>query len=230
MNYEDLKKNHPEFFSNQKAAIEIITDEKVIQDWQSDYREKLSKQGKPTDWALIGVVYEDPYSILVRDLVKFPDGALGTHIRSYSPKTLNGCQAVAVLPILEGKVLLLHHFRHATRNWHYELPRGYGDANITAEQNARKELKEETSWDTTNLFPLGELHENTGIDGMPIQLFLARLEESQRPAVEMPEIAEGIESLEFVSIEDFERMIRDETITDGYTLAAYARAKLRGYL
>jgi len=31
-------------------------------------------------------------------------------------------------------------------------------------------------------------------------------------------------------VSEFERMIRDNEIADGFTLAAYARAKLRGLL
>ncbi len=230
MNYVELKQEHPELFSNQDAGIKIILDEQIIGDWQVEYRKKLMEAGDPLDWADIGVVYQDPYLILARDLVQFPNGYLGSYIRSYSPKTLMGGKPVAILPVLAGQVLLLHIFRHATRRWHYELPRGYGEGRLSAEDNARKELAEETGWHSAEMLPLGELHENTGREGLPVYLFLARLSESQRPMEDKPVEEEGIDRIQYTPMPEFESMIRDQIITDGFTIAAYTRARLKGYI
>ncbi|MGP3928192.1 hypothetical protein [Streptomyces sp. 8N616] len=69
------------------------------------------------------MVYEDAYVMLLRDPVRFPDGRTGTYIRSVSAMQEPGC---VVLPLLGGEVVLLEHFRHATRSWHWEVPRGFG--------------------------------------------------------------------------------------------------------
>jgi ADP-ribose pyrophosphatase len=41
---------------------------------------------------------------------------------------------------------------------------------------------------------------------------------------------EGIQQLQTVEVEEFEKMIRDNKITDSFTIAAYTRAKLNQLL
>jgi ADP-ribose pyrophosphatase len=57
------------------------------------------------------------------------------------------------------------------------------------------------------------------------QLFFAEVE-SYTDA----EIGEAITDILPTPLPEFERMIRDNEITDGFTLAAYTRAKLQGLL
>ena len=64
----------------------------------------------------------------------------GTYIRILPRRPES---AVAVLPVLNGKILLLRHFRHSLRKWMWEIPRGFGEYGITAAENAEKELREE---------------------------------------------------------------------------------------
>jgi len=44
------------------------------------------------------------------------------------------------------------------------------------------------------------------------------------------EAQEAIAEIIATTVPEFERMIRDDEITDGFTLAAYTRAKLKGLL
>ena len=50
---------------------------------------------------------------------------------------------VVILPVKDGKILLMHNFRHATRSWQWEIPRGFGEPGVSAEDQARAEVSEE---------------------------------------------------------------------------------------
>ena len=84
----------------------------------------LRQVGAPAESAQFGVAFSDSFVLILRDAVRFADGSLGTYLRSVPPE--GSFPGVVVLPIWQGHVLLVRHFRHATREWHLELPRGFG--------------------------------------------------------------------------------------------------------
>ncbi|MCI0564616.1 MAG: NUDIX domain-containing protein, partial [Nitrososphaera sp.] len=124
----------------------------------------------------------------------------------------------------DGMILIMRHFRHATRSWHWEIPRGFGEAGVSAEENARNEVEEEVGGVVAELISLGILHNNAGLEGHEEKLFLARL-----LSIGQPGQNEGIQSFRWVSVLELEGMIASGEITDGFTIAAYARAKLNGF-
>ncbi len=226
MDYFSLTKHYPSLFDNTNAALQIISDEQIIKAWQNKRRLYLREKYLPENWADIGVVLDDPYIVVLRDLVEFPDGSLGGYSRLYHRAFLEaGSGGVVVLPEYQGKILLLHQYRHATRQWHYEVPRGFGEPNIPIEENARKEIEEETGGTITKLVSLGIIHGNTGYDSMSTSLFYAKL-----ASVGAPEINEGIESFVWLTVKELEEWIANEKITDGFTIAAYTKAKLKGLI
>ena len=224
--YKKIVQTHKRIFLNDDSfPIKIILVDDLIREWQETKRQELLEKKDPPQWADIGVILDDPYIIVLRDLVEFPDGRLGGYFRVINRADLEGGKSVAILPVFNNKILLQHQFRHATRAWHYEIPRGFGEPNISAEENAHKEIGEETGGKIKNLIPLGLYHSNTGLDGNDIHLFFAELE-----SIGEPDINEGIENFHLVTTEELEEMIRSEKITDGFTIAAYTRAKLRGLI
>jgi ADP-ribose pyrophosphatase len=138
---------------------------------------------------------------------------------------LKGGQGVVVLPAMNDKYLLLRQYRHPTRSWSYEFPRGFGEPGVPAEQQAKNEVNEETRGEIADLTDLGIYHSNTGLEGNKVKLFFAHLNSIGEPAQ-----AEGVESYLWVSLAELEEMIATAKITDGFTIAAYTRAKLRGIL
>jgi ADP-ribose pyrophosphatase len=168
------------------------------------------------------VVYEDRYQILLRDAVRRPDGSLGTYVRATSA---SGAVGAAVLPVLGDKVVLLRHFRHATRKVHLEIPRGFGEPGVTAEDQARQELSEETGSTAQQVIPLGGIHPNTGASADMVELFYARVLQLGEP-----QTAEGIAGLDLIGVADLASLIADGEITDAFTVAAWARASLKGLL
>jgi ADP-ribose pyrophosphatase len=221
--YEELRKQAPELFVNPPdGVIEIVTDPADVLAAESTMRDRLVDRGLPASWSETGVVFEDQYTVIVRDAVRLPDGTLGTHVRSLAPAGIPG---VVILPVMAGHVVLVRHFRHSTRGWHLELPRGFGSPGSTPEDDARRELLEEIGAEATALVDLGRIHPDTGMSSSSVCLFLAEVD-----AIGEPEAEEGISAIEMVTTERFEELIRDGQITDGFSINAYARARLLNLL
>ena len=222
MDYLALQKNFPALFDNENALLKIITDEKTITAWQAERVVQLAAKNQPADWAEIGIIYSDAYFMVLRDLVQFPDGQLSGYSRVIGQANLRGGRGVVVLPVYQEKILLLHQYRHPTRQWHYEVPRGFGEENTPDADNARKEIEEETGGKISELVSLGLFHNNTGFEAYPVSMFFARLE-----SIGVPNANEGIESFTWLDVETMEKWIADEVITDGFTISAFTKARLK---
>lgn len=222
--YLAFARANPALFVNPpEGGFIIVLDEAEIREIEAYMAAKLKAKGMPEDWARVGIAFQDQYALLLRDAVRFPDGTPGTYIRfvgsEFAPP------GVVVLPIYQDQVLIVRHFRHATRTWHLELPRGFGKPGLSSEQCAREELSEEIQGTATRLIALGTVYPDAGADAGHVDLFYADV-----ASYGTPDANEGIVELLSVTVRDFERMIRENVITDGFTLAAYARAKLQGLL
>lgn len=221
--YLALVRARPELFRNPEgAAFEILLDEAEIHQAEAHVARQLAKFGAPQKWAEVGVAFRDQYVLLLRDAVRFADGSLGTYIRMVAPE--NSFQGVVILPVWQGQVLLIRHFRHATRGWHLEVPRGFG-TDPDPEVSARRELAEEIGASGIKLTGLGETYPDAGADSSAAALFYAEV-----GAYGAPELHEGIAAILPTPLAQFERMIADGELTDGYLLAAYARAKARNLI
>lgn len=203
--YNSYLAEHPELFDNPpEAAFEIVSDP------------DLQKA------AGAGLMYRDDYVKLLRDAVRFPDGSIGPYVRLV-PASLRG--GAAVLPLLDGRIVLLRHFRHATRKWHWEIPRGFSGDGELPEETARREIIEELKAPDPRLFDLGSMYPDTGASTVLTRLYLAILS-----SIGDFEVAEGIKSVRLVTPDEFDSMARDDQITDSFTLASFLRARLNGHL
>jgi ADP-ribose pyrophosphatase len=219
--YFNLIKTHPSLFTNPPSGgFSILLDEEEIRESEAQMSQMLEASGKPTQWSRVGIVYRDQYLLLLRDAVRFPSGLLGTYIRFVSLRP--GIVGVAVLPVYQQQIVLIRHFRHATRTWHLEIPRGFS-MEASSEDDAKREIGEEINGTISKLTPLGQVHPNTGMHSDLVALFYAELE-----AYGSPESEEAITNIFLISLQEFEHMIRENEITDGFTLATYARAKAFG--
>jgi len=218
--YFDLVRTRPELFRNPEgAAFVILLEEAEIREAEAHVAGQLAAFGAPTDWAEVGVAFRDQYVLLLRDAVRFADGSLGTYIRIVAP--VNSFQGVVVLPVWQGQVLLIRHFRHATRAWHLEVPRGFGSDSDPA-VSARRELAEEIGASDVELIELGEMYADAGADSSSVAMFYAEV-----ASYGAPEVREGITAILPTPLPELERMIADGELKDGYLLAIYARAKAR---
>lgn len=122
----------------------------------------------------------------------------------------------------DGKILLVRQFRKPMEEAYLELPAGKLEKNLTPEENAFKELEEETGYKCQNLTSLGAYATSPGYSDEIIHLFVAEgLYEGQK----------GGDDDEFIDIvrmtdEEFMDGLRSGTIKDLKSVAAYTLAKL----
>jgi ADP-ribose pyrophosphatase len=154
----------------------------------------------------IGIVYEDRYWIWVNDPVKFPSGSLGVYGRIITRGSLRGCAGCAILPRLpDGRIMLNCNYRHATRSWELEIPRGFADAKEKPEECARRELKEETGFCVDEITLLGKMPPDTGQSSTAAFVFLADVHQIDLPKRDE---SEAIDRLIPFSIEELREGFR----------------------
>lgn len=214
---------NPRWFGNEPGGITVVTEPGEMARVEAAMAATYAARGLPEDWARVGVRYEDPYLMLVRDAVVFPDGTPGVHHRVLRPGFEPS--GVAVLPCLDGRVVLVRHFRHATRSWHWECPRGATDPGETIEQSAIREVAEEIEGEVAHLRLLGRIHGSTALMGMSVALAWAEL-----TSVGKTQSAEGITGTRLVSPAELDAMIVNGEITDAFTLGCILHARLGGLL
>ena len=218
--YLALARERPDRFHNPPGDIyEILLDPARIAHASREAETSRRREGLSAVDTRVGVLAEDPYLISMRDAVRFADGSYGLYNRLLVPS------GAAILPIMGETIVLLHRFRHGTRAWHLEIPRGSFSGVGTRADEARRELQEEIGAVAHELIDLGTLHSTTGCLDEEHQLYVARIS-----GVGAPDRHEAIASLQRFSVPVMEAKIADGTITDGPTLAAFLRARLRGHL
>ncbi|QYK47918.1 MAG: NUDIX hydrolase [Phycisphaeraceae bacterium] len=225
--YQALVAADPALFAKEgKRPIEILTAAEEINRAREATAARLREAGHPEEWARPGLHYEDEYFRVLRDPVRFASGKLGMYVRIIPPAVARGSAGAAILPILgDDKVVLLNHYRHATRQWHLEIPRGFAEAGETCEAAARRELKEEIGSEDAMWTPLGQMHTNTGLTSDFAHLFVAHVM-TWDPAKAKNEESEGME----VPLAQFRSKIASGEITDSFTIAAWTRAAVSGLL
>jgi ADP-ribose pyrophosphatase len=218
--YRALIRERPECFTNPEGDVyEILLEDHLIDRAQREALTSRDAEGLSTSDTRVGVLADDPYLLVLRDAVRFADGRYGLYNRLIVPA------GAAILPVIGDSIALLHRFRHGTRQWHIEAPRGSFSGIGTRIEEAERELLEEIGAKPVELIDLGELHSTTGVFDELHQLYLAKI-----VSVGSPDRHEAIESIRVLPIPTVEELIASGDITDGPTLALFLRARLRGYL
>ena len=216
--YLALVRERPDQFTNPPGDIyEILLDDEQVEHARRDAFAHRQAEGMRTDDTRVGVLAVDPYLMVLRDAVRFADGSYGLYNRLLVPS------GAAILPVLGDSIALLLRFRHGTRRWHLEAPRGSFSGHASRVEEARRELIEEIGSVPTEMIDLGQLHSTTGCLDEEHQLYLARID-----GVGKPDKHEAIESIKLLPVATVERLAADGEITDGPTLALLLRARLRG--
>lgn len=215
--YFEIMKQYPELFLPDDAPIRIITNKKYIEKWQKKNQNIDNK---------IGVLLQDKYITIIRDLVQFSNGSMSGYNRIFNTAVFNqGSSGSVVLPVFDRKILLIKIFRHPIRQWSFEIPRGFGEANLTPIDIVRQEIFEEIGGIIKDVIPLGVIHSNTGLEGNTIHTYLIYISEIGNARKE-----EGIDQILQIDTSEMESMIAHGKITDGLTISTYTRAKLLGLL
>jgi ADP-ribose pyrophosphatase len=171
LRYLNLIQEFPESFGPlgkwQQGEIEVILNPELIRKIENQTRLRMVSKGiQETDakaWSAVGIVAEDQYWIWLRDAVIFPSGVYGTYDRLMWKSGLNGVCGVIILPLLSTKKIVVNiNYRHATRSWEIELPRGQKKKGEPIEKAAARELKEETGYHISKCIYLGTIIPDSG--------------------------------------------------------------------
>lgn len=219
--YQALAAARPELFETAPGGVRILLDTSEIAQVEDAVARALEAKQLPVEGAKVGIVLRDPWFLVVRDAVEFPDGARRTHARAVNRLG----HGVATLPVLGGRIVLARHFRHAVRRWLLEIPRGAIEPGQSPEDTARAEIQEEIGGTVRQVIPLGFLYGTSNLSANGAHLFLAELESTGEP-----QLGEGIASVEPFTVAEFEDLLLRGEILDSFTVAAYTHARLRGLI
>jgi ADP-ribose pyrophosphatase len=207
--YLELVEQYPHLVTPRGDAaqgeIEILLDEEQM----ASVEKKLGRD--------VGVVKEDQYWIWINDACKFPSGNEGVYGRIFWVKGLeSSVSGAVVVPITsEGKVVLNCNFRHATRSWEIELPRGGVNPGETAEDVAKREVFEETGRSIAEIRLLGAIPPDSGALSGVVPVFAAKVTSID---TQHQEDTEAIEDILELSIGEIKKAFA----------AGYYECKLRG--
>ena len=155
-------------------------------------------------------VYENKFCEFFNDEVIFPSGFQGNYLRL----KMKGDYSVAILPITKnGEMVFIKTFRHATRSWGYEVPKGYGESNEKPLNCAIRELKEETGLTSQKFIYVGLYHESPSTVQNGLHCYIALdCEKSDEVNLENSEV---IDSHIYVkSFDELEKLGYNDAITE----------------
>ena len=191
-----------------KGEIEITLDLKKMKEIEDRSHHK------------IGVILDNPFWLILNDPVQFPSGKNGVYGRLLWKSSLgqnsNGVAVLIIKP--DGHIVLNRNYRHATRSWEYEIPRGGTEKGELARDAAEREVKEETGFLLKDLKVLGEFANDSGMTNSKTTVFLAKVD---RQTKSTPEYSEAIAAVESFSIEDIRK-----GLLNGYLISKSEKSKI----
>ncbi len=127
-----------------------------------------------------------------------------------------------VIPInSENKILLTKQYRYLNNTESYEFPCGGVEEGLSSQENALKELREESGFSCNKLVKIGYFAPYSGVADEICDVYIAK------DLYYSPLNADDTEDfeVEFFTIAEIEKMIEDNIIWDGMSLAAWILAK-----
>ncbi len=172
---------------------------------------------KPRRWSIIEteVVYRTP----IFDLHRRHSGHPHRGRRDFY--VLDAPHWVNIIPLTpDGKVVMVKQFRHGIRGFTLEIPGGMVDPeDETPRHAARREMVEETGYDSKRIAYIGRVHPNPAIEANYCYTYLAR----DVRVVGKPELNGSEETdVTLVPMRTIPKLIASEKITHALVIAAFS--------
>lgn len=197
--YFELMEKRPALF-NDSENVRIEKDIGIIENYEQQHGVK------------IGIVYASKYNFLVVDLLCEEGKKYYTYERIIPFAT---GKAVVVVVLCKEKFVLLNQYRYPIGGYLYAFVRGFGESDLSGEKNTEKEVMEELGAQAEEITYLGEIYSDSGLCSNSVSVYSCNVEN-----INCPVGHEGIKQAFCVSYADFEQMIKDGKISDGFTLSA----------
>lgn len=169
------------------------------------------------------LVYENRWLRLREDRVRRQDGSEGIY------SVLERADFAVICPVQAGCVFLVEQFRYPVGQRAWEFPMGTWEwrADVDPMALAAGELREETGLIAGKLIQIGDVFQAAGYSSQKGRVFFATdlTEGEAEPEPEEQDMRRGS-----FSIAEVEAMIRTGVIRDAITIAAFAQARLHGFL
>ncbi|KAJ3125945.1 hypothetical protein HK098_008025 [Nowakowskiella sp. JEL0407] len=192
-------------------------------------------------------VYQNRWLSLRFDRVKFEKtGKEGRY--SVLVEGGNGKESgVVVVPILHQtdaksgvapeKVVMIKQFRYPVSAWSWEFPRGFCEMGVTAENQALRELEEETGIKPELCKKLVKLTQdgcemwtNNGISNSKVVYYAALIDSLEGMKSGLGEDEESIEKVKAFTVDEVKEMVRKGEIRDQFATTGFALALLGSHL
>lgn len=147
--------------------------------------------------------------------------------RSRSPRTreehgfyiIESSDWVNVIPVTpEGRIVFIKQYRHGTKEITLEVPGGMVDPGESGEESARRELREETGYDSNEIQYLGKVAPNPAIHNNYCHTYLAS--NARWKGFQKLESTEDIEVV-LVDPESVARFVLDGVINHALVVTAF---------
>jgi len=162
------------------------------------------------------VAFRNPWWQYCRDIVEFPSGRQG----EYHYVVTNGSSMV-IPETGDGRFLLVRQYRYTGNRDSIEFPCGGLKNGVSHDETAKEELVEETGFLPGNIETVGGFNPCNGLLDEICRVYIAR---DLHYSGSRPDETEAFELVR-LSAEEIDGFIRDGTIWDGMTIAAWAIAR-----
>ncbi len=169
-------------------------------------------------WKKLGqtIRFVNPWWTYKVDTFQIPDGVSGEYHFVY---TRGSSAVVPVTP--DGKIVLVKQYRYLCDRESLEFPCGSINEGSNHEETAHHELAEEAGFEAATLLDVGHFNPYNGVTSEICHVYVGA---DLTPTEAKPDITEEFE-IHHYTVEEVDSLIRDNTIWDGMTLAAWMLAR-----
>ena len=168
------------------------------------------------------IAYENRWMRVREDRIAYADGTPGLY------GVVEKADFVLVAAREGDRVHLVEQYRYPVRRRQWEFPQGLMEPGETDHAAcARRELREETGLDAEAFVEAGELFLAAGFCTQPFRVFLAT---GLSPAAGVRDPEEQGMATRAFAIAEFEAMLRDGTMRDSVSVAAFGLLRAKGML